>query len=88
MTFTPTQQRIFDVLRDGYPHPRRQLLAAIDELATPQNLYVHICAIRKIVQRRGEDIISRVGVQGRTPHYQWVKLIQSEVPVPTAEILG
>lgn len=54
--FTPTQARIMAVLADGTWHPKRELLAAIDEMAEDNLLYQHMFDIRKIIEPRREVI--------------------------------
>lgn len=66
--FTPTQARIAYVLQDGKWHSQEELLKAIDELATPNLLNVHIANMRAIVDKRNEVIVCQ-SVSGRV-HYR------------------
>jgi DNA-binding response OmpR family regulator len=54
--FTPTEQRVLAVLADGEPHDKRQLMAAIDELAEIATLRMHISNLRKKLRQRNETI--------------------------------
>jgi hypothetical protein len=73
-SFTPTQARIMAVLEDTMLHSRAQLLEAIgDSQATDDLLRAHIANIRKVLRRRGQDILC-VREQG----YRWVRLMQVE----------
>ncbi len=60
--FTPTQQRIIDVLSDGKPHSRKELKGCLpDELAELKTVNVHIAHIRVKLRPIGEDIICEMG---------------------------
>lgn len=54
--FTPTQARIMSILSDGAWHPRRVLIAAIDEQADANLLNGHLFELRKVLKPRGERI--------------------------------
>jgi DNA-binding response OmpR family regulator len=60
---TPTQQRIWDILKDGEPHSRMELKRAIDpynpELCSKGNLDVHLTMLRKKIPD-GFVIIARM----------------------------
>lgn len=74
---TPTQQRIMDVLSDGYAHKRADLLACIDELAEPSALRQHIRRMRKVLRPRGEDIVCVLtGTIGLG--YRWIRIVGYE----------
>lgn len=73
--FTPTQQRIVDLLSDGKPHTRKELHGCLwDELASRSMIKYHLCHIRKVLRPRGEDILCLY--LNRTYQYQHVKLIK------------
>jgi hypothetical protein len=58
--FTPIEQKIFDLLRDGETHHRSQLLELLDnEMAIYQNLFNHITNIRRKIQPNGLDLLCR-----------------------------
>jgi DNA-binding winged helix-turn-helix (wHTH) protein len=77
LKFTPTQQRIINLLSDGKAHDKYELLEKCmeDELASVGTLAVHICNIRKQLHTIGEDILC-VFVQ-RKYAYRHVRLINS-----------
>lgn len=61
MNLTPTQQRIIDILADGLPHNRKEVLKAISEDATDLNgLAVHMWHLRRKVRPFGRDIITEL----------------------------
>lgn len=75
--FTPTEQRIIDVLSDGMRHKQDELLKCIeDELATPSNLYSHISRIRKKIHPIGRDVVCRV--TGWRRQYQLMSMIKTD----------
>jgi hypothetical protein len=56
--FTPTQQRMIDVLSDGMPHTREELHKCLwDEEGALGNIKMHISLIRKVLQPVGQDIV-------------------------------
>jgi hypothetical protein len=55
--FTYLQQKLLDVLNDGFAHTKDELKKVIDPLASDQNLRDHICAIRKLLRVVGHDIV-------------------------------
>jgi len=56
--YTPTEARLVDMLSDGKPHSRRELLTCIDDdQAVFSNLRWHLCSVRKKVKPLGEDIL-------------------------------
>lgn len=71
--FTPTQQRILAVLRDGRAHLRSELLACLwDELGARSNIRAHLTAIRKVLRTRGEDI--RCEILDRAVYYRRIRV--------------
>lgn len=45
---TPTQQRIWDVLKDGQPHTKDELVACINDELSPRNtIHVHLTYLRR-----------------------------------------
>ena len=72
--FTPTRQRIIDILLDGKSHPRGELIKCLeDPLASWQNLAQHISVIRKAIQPRGCDIVCVNGGYMRVARYRLVR---------------
>jgi hypothetical protein len=70
--FTATEARMLAVLGDGRAHAVGELLACLpDDLGTPQNVRVHVCAIRRRLPA-GEDIAC-IRSRGRT-YYQRLPL--------------
>lgn len=63
--FTPTEQRIMDVLKDWKPHTSAQLCAAIDEMADNHLLNTHLYSIRGKLMLKGLYVASI----GRMPTY-------------------
>ena len=75
LTFTPTQQKIVDLLSDGLPHTRKEVHACLwDELSPLSNIKAHITAIRKKIRPLGQDIICEYN--GKI-HYRHVRLLAS-----------
>lgn len=71
--FTPTEQRIMEVLYGGFPHTREELEACLnDEMATRYTIGQHLFNIRKKIRPRGLDIVYRDG------KYRYVRLLAAE----------
>ena len=74
--FTPTQQRIVDVLQDGQPHHRNELFQCLnDDLTTYTTLKVHLCNIRKVLRPLGQDVICELS--GQQVYYRLARLLAS-----------
>lgn len=74
--YTPTQQRMVDVLSDGQPHRREELHAClVDELGAVENIRVHLSALRAKLRPLGEDILCEY--RGHQFYYRHVRLIAS-----------
>ena len=57
MKLTPTEQRIWDLLSDGYSHRREELIGCLyDEKNGKANLSCHITNLRGKVRPEGWDI--------------------------------
>ena len=79
-SFTPTQQRIMGLLKDGQPHEKPELLACLDdEMATWQNVCNHISAIRKSIVPEGLQIVPIL--RNRRICYQLVRLFTPGSPM-------
>jgi hypothetical protein len=75
--FSPTEQRIFDVLSDGLMHSQSELVQAIDELASRKTLTVHLVSIRDKLERKGTTVVAMS--RGTAPcMYRWVRLISMD----------
>jgi hypothetical protein len=58
--WTPTQARIMEVLGDGKPHARDELVACLeDEMSEWRNVAPHLTAVRKKL-RPSRDVICQV----------------------------
>ena len=56
--FTPTQQRILNVLSDGMPHTKEEMRDCLnDELSGGNNLRVHLTYLRKKLRTVGQTIV-------------------------------
>lgn len=72
--FTPTQQRMLNVLADGQAHTREELHACLeDELSAKNAIKNHITAIRKRIQPVGQDVICEW--RDRKYQYRQIRLI-------------
>lgn len=69
---TPTQARLFAILADGLPHAPEELCAAIDALATMENLKPHLSVMRRSLRADGSDVLAVY--HNRKLHYQYVGL--------------
>jgi DNA-binding CsgD family transcriptional regulator len=74
--YTPTEQRIVDLLSDGMPHKREELHACLsDDLASRTAVQMHVSNIRKRIRVRGEEIICEY--YHRNLYYRHVRLLNS-----------
>ena len=75
--FPPIQQRIRELLGDGKPHKRAELLACIgDELASIQSLNNQLTMMRKVLRVLGLNIVC--ALVNRSIHYQLVWTFREE----------
>ncbi len=59
--YTPTQEKILEVLADGTPHGRQELINCLDDaFADRRNLNVHLSNLRARMRPIGEDIVCRI----------------------------
>ena len=74
--YTPTQKRILEVLKDGLPHPREEVVGCIaDELAQSNAIRVHLTLLRRKLNPIGLHItIEYVRMK---MHYRLVRLLTS-----------
>ncbi len=79
MAFTntnPTKQRILEMLADGLPHTKAELMTCFeDDMAPVSSLFTHISSLRKDLRPIGQDIICEY-IRRRT-HYRHVRLLAS-----------
>lgn len=74
--FTEVESRMLDVLKDGGPHTRQELLACLnDDQAEVRNIYAHVSSIRKKLRVRGQDIVCEI--RGYARFYRHVRLLAS-----------
>lgn len=75
---TPTEQRLFDLLSDGGPHTKDQLVKVVDAdgLVEWGSVKVHISNIRVKIRAGGLEIVSRGG--GPAVTYQLYRSFQPE----------
>ena len=72
--FTKTQQALLQLLSDGQPHPRKDLIACLgDSLADRFTLNRALKNLRPKLRTRPEDIICELKHKGI--HYRHVKLL-------------
>lgn len=72
--FSPTQQRLIDLLADGQPHLRSHLVAELhDELADRITLKSYLRRLRVKLRPRGQDIIAQS--LHRRIYYRHVRLL-------------
>lgn len=81
MEFTPTQQRILDLLRDGERHLREEILevignGTIDEVGTKLNLRQHIFHMNKKLRPIGQEVVCIIG-KSYSIGYRHVRLLVS-----------
>jgi hypothetical protein len=70
--FTPTQQRIVDLLKNGQPHKRDEVRRCVDELASLASLKTHLVKLRKRIRPHGYDVICQV--LHRAYYYRLIKV--------------
>lgn len=76
-SFTPTQQKILDVLSDGKSHSRQELIDCLeDAVADRKNLNVHLSNLRARMRPAGHDVI--YCPRHRKAYYRHVVLISGD----------
>ena len=59
--WTPTQARLMEVLGDGEPHARDELVACLeDEMSEWKNVKPHLTYIRKKLRPQQQEIVCQV----------------------------
>lgn len=57
INLTPTQQKLWDALADGQPHPKKDLARMIDEQCDTNNLAAQMSYLRTKIRRQGGETI-------------------------------
>lgn len=81
VTFTPTQDKILNVLKDGLPHKTQELIDCLgDSQATNKNVHTHIDNLRRKLRRIGQEIrcVVEFGPGERTGVYTLVRRITTD----------
>lgn len=73
--FSPTQQRIVDLLADCLPHSNDEIYGCLLSAGTVNHIKQHLSNIRKILRPTGKDIAT-LKHNGRT-HYCLIRLTNS-----------
>ena len=77
---TPVQQKMYAVLMDGLLHSKEELFRCLhDDLGDLRNVFAHITTMRKVLNRRGEEVQCVPPVAGRKTAYRLVRLMASAV---------
>ena len=77
-SFTPTEQRILALLRDGNSHTKTEIKeTCIDEdgYASDATLWTHMCNLRRKLKDRNETIVAVV--KHRMTYYQRFRYIST-----------
>lgn len=77
---TECERRIFEVLADGWPHSKAEIVEATDSQGAEGTLVVYIHRLRKKLERKGTTIVCLNGGRCKAPVYRYVRLIS-----PSAE---
>ncbi len=73
--FSPTQQKILDVLADGEPHLFDDVLRGVgDPYMAMQTVFVHVSNLRRRLKLVGQAIVCEVDNRGRR-YYRHVVLL-------------
>ena len=84
--FTPTQQRIVDLLNDGMPHTRQELHNCLEDRHSPiSSINIHISALRKKLIPAGSTILCQLS--SRRLYYRHVRLLNHvDPPAPASPV--
>ena len=75
--FTPTENAMLRVLRDGMPHSREELHACLpDPLNELNRIQIHISNIRRKLRPIRENIVCEL-CEGK-PHYRHIRLLSHD----------
>ena len=73
--FTPTQQRIMDLLSDGELHSKQEIFKCLsDDLSQPGAIHCQITLIRNKIRAEGYAIM--IQFRDRVPQYALVKTLK------------
>ena len=73
--FPPTQQRMYDVLSDGFPHSVDELWECLnDELAPRKNISPHVTGLRSALRPMGYGV--HCDESSRPPTYALVRFLR------------
>lgn len=75
--FTPTQQRIVDLLSDGLGHSKDEIYGLLLTAGHVNHIQQHISNIRRILRPVGQDILGSPHNDG-TWHYRLVRYINRQ----------
>lgn len=71
------KERILDLLSDGLPHSKSELLSCFNEGAKQSAIYVQINQLRRILRPLGQDIVCVV-LNGTKRHYRQIRILGRE----------
>lgn len=70
---TETERKLYNILQDGYPHRKQELVLCYDELGEVNGIYQHIKNLNDKIERHG--ITVKAVSKGRGSDYQMFRLI-------------
>lgn len=74
--YTPTEQRILNLLADGLPHTRIEVFQCLwDDMGNLSNIRFHLSRLRGKLHRLGETIVCEI--RNRRICYRHIRLLQS-----------
>jgi hypothetical protein len=74
--FTPTERRILAVLADGLPHPRKEIIACMeDPLAQAKSIHKHLGSLKIKLRYRGQEILCQL--IGKCLFYRQIRHLHS-----------
>lgn len=76
MHFSPTQQRIVDLLSDGLLHSKEEIYGMLLTANSVNHIQMHISNIRRVLRPHGQDIICRQ--RGDSAHYCLVRYLNRQ----------
>lgn len=76
-SFSPTERKIFELLRDGDKHTKSEIKETFsDHLCSDNTLRVHIHAINRKIRSKGQEVVCIR--KNWTSYYRWVRIISDE----------
>lgn len=76
MHFSPTQQRIVDLLSDGLLHSKEEIYGMLLTANSVNHIQMHISNLRKVMRPVGQDI--RYILQNGVSFYQLVRCLNRQ----------